>query len=171
MAGDHTYISNINIVIVDVDYFFFFCCWTITLFVSISVALRFFMWSFAVGAKTEPVHQRHGLMFGCRNSRWTSCLQTKQRCVVVVVFGRPGSRLVHSDLESEPSAVDVLPPNSLLISGRGLYCRLFLGVLHLKDKAGIILYFPYCEQIPWKDQNQQCVCSSRITSPPCLSQH
>lgn len=37
--------------------------------------------------------------------------------VVVVVCGRPGSRLVHTDLESELGAVDVLPPNCMVLMG------------------------------------------------------
>lgn len=36
----------------------------------------------------------------------------------------------------------------------------------LEDKAGVILWVSYCQQIPWKDQSQQCVCLTPLPPRP-----
>lgn len=38
----------------------------------------------------------------------------------------------------------------------------------LKDKSDVILDFSYCQQIAWKDQNQQSGSLSLSTSTACL---
>lgn len=133
MAGDHTYISNINIVIVDLDYFFFFCLLLLLLlkYNLVSIYQRHLevfhvkvRCRSAAGRRSRSIASDH---VGLQSSRRASCLQTGQECVSVV-FGRPGSRPVHSDLESELGAVGVSAPNSMVLSGRGLYCR-FLCML------------------------------------------
>ncbi len=43
-------------------------------------------------------------------------------------------------------------------------------IIYLKDKAGVILYFSYCQQIPWKYQNQQCVSLSLNPHPVWVTQ-
>lgn len=97
-----------------------------------------------------------------QSSRRASCLQTGQECVSVV-FGRPGSRPVHSDLESELGAVGVLAPN---LSPEWERSTLQVS-LYVTLKADVLLHY---QQISRKDQIQQHVGASQdfVASLPRL---
>lgn len=82
--------------------------------------LKFFSCEASLLERRREQHHRYIRSCSVTSSQRTSCRQTKQWCGVVaavlvvvvvdVMFGRPGSRLVQSDLESELGAVGVLPP-------------------------------------------------------------
>lgn len=137
MAGDHTYISNINIVIVDFDYFFLLLLLNYNLVCIHQCHVEIFH----VKLRREPVHHRSHTD-SCSDTEFTSDeLSANKTDVVVLLLSLAGQEVDWSTLIW--SLKLVLWANhrlTLVVGGRGFILKVFRCVA-LKEEADVILCF------------------------------